>query len=325
MRIHVAALVVIASGCGSSGDTNAQGDTDATSESGDSSRANDSQSTGDTHVDEVSSDAGLDARNDAIDATSPDVGGKTACKRGMATNAAPSAAFAASAGAPGVAWWYDWSPSASGASPIEFVPMIWGEKSLASALPTGASAVLGFNEPNFKAQSNLTPTQAATDWPKVVAAAKGVGARVVSPAVNFCGSATDPSRCSDPTITDPYTWLKDFFAACPGCEVDAIAVHWYNCDLPSLKAYIEGGTTLEGFVHFGKPIWLTEFSCDGSHSVADQKAYMEAAVPWLEANAHVERYAWFSADPIPNAKLANADRSPTDLGNTYIGLAQSCP
>ncbi len=98
--------------------------------------------------------------------------------------------------------------------------------------------------------------------------------------MNFCGSQADPSRCSDPAITDPYTWLKDFFAACPGCEVDAVAVHWYNCDLPSLEAYIEGNASLEGFVQFGKPIWLTEFSCDGAHSVADNEASMKAAVPY---------------------------------------------
>jgi hypothetical protein len=149
----------------------------------------------------------------------------------------------------------------------------------------------------------------------------------VSPAVNFCGSAANPSQCTDPSITDPYTYLSDFFAACSGCEVDAVAVHWYNCDLPSLQAYLEGdvssGGTLPGFVQFGKPIWLTEFACDASHSVADQKAYMQAAVPYLESNPHVFRYSWFSAGPIPNAQLMNPDGSLTDLGATYVALPQN--
>jgi len=168
----------------------------------------------------------------------------------------------------------------------------------------------------------MTPAQAAANWPAVEAAAKAVGALIVSPAVNFCGG------CSDPTITDPYTWLKDFFADCTGCEVDAVAIHWYNCDLPSLRAYIEGnvdaGGGLQGFVQFGKPIWLTEFSCDGSHSVADQKAYMQAAVPYLEGNPHVFRYSWFSAGPIPNAELVNGSGALNDLGTTYVGLPESC-
>jgi hypothetical protein len=261
----------------------------------------------------------------------PDGGGGTPsgsrCKRGVATNAAPSAAFAPSASAPGISWWYNWGTQASGGDPsIEFVPMVWGGGAVNDALPTGASYVLGFNEPNFKSQANLTPQQAAAAWPTIEAHAKAAGIPLVSPAVNFCGSPSNASGCSDPTVTDPYTWLKDFFAACSGCEVDYIAVHWYNCDLPSLKAYIEGnGGGLAGFVQFGKPIWLTELSCDGSHSVADQKAYMQAAIPYLEGNANIFRYSWFSAGPIPSSVLANADGSLTELGTTYVGLPQSCP
>ncbi len=206
--------------------------------------------------------------------------------------------------------------------------MIWGTGSLGSALPAGSAYVLGFNEPNFKAQSNLTPAQAASHWPAVESAASAVGAKIVSPAVNFCGSSTNTSGCSDPTVTDPYTWLQDFFADCAGCQVDYIAVHWYNCDLPSLKAYIEGNTAtgggLQGFVQFGKPIWLTEFSCDGSHTVAQQTAYMQAAIPYLESNPNIFRYSWFSASNIASAVLANADGSLTALGQTYVSLPSTC-
>jgi hypothetical protein len=269
----------------------------------------------------------------AVDSGSPPVdAGAAHCKRGMATNTAPSAAFAPTAALPGVSWWYNWSAAGSGGSAgnaIEFVPMIWGSGSLKAALPAGSRYVLGFNEPNFTAQSDLTPQQAAADWPSIETSAKAAGIPLVSPAVNFCGSATDTSQCSDPAVTDPYTYLKDFFAACTGCEVDYVAVHWYNCDLPSLQAYLEGnvdaGGTLQGFAQFGKPLWLTEFSCDTTHSVADQTAYMKAAVPYLESNPNVFRYSWFSASAIPNAQLANTDGSPTALGTTYVGLAQSCP
>jgi hypothetical protein len=251
----------------------------------------------------------------------------------MASNTAPSSALAPGASSPGVTWWYDWASGLpSGATPvagIPFVPMIWGSADLTASVPAGSTYLLGFNEPNFKAQSDLTPAQAAADWPDVEAIAKAAGLPIVSPAVNFCGSASNPSGCSDPTVTDPYTWLKDFFAACAGCEVDAVAVHWYNCDLPSLQAYVDGnvdaGGTLQGFVQFGKPIWVTEISCDGTHPVADQKAYMQKAVPFLEGDPHVARYAWFSASPIPNALLQDSTGKPTDLGTTYAELAAACP
>jgi hypothetical protein len=254
-------------------------------------------------------------------------GSVSVCKRGIAANATPSSALAPTGSTPGVSWWYDWSDN--GAAPpagVEFVPMIWGSAALGGPIPAGAKYLLGFNEPNFKAQANLTPQQAAADWPKVEALAKAAGIPIVSPAMNFCGSASNSSGCSDPSVTDPYTWLKDFFAACTGCEVDYVAVHWYNCDLPSLQGYIEGnGAGLQGFVQFGKPMWLTEFSCDNSHSVADQKAYMQAAVPWLESNPHVFRYSWFSASNIANALLVNSNGTLTDLGTTYVSLPQSCP
>ena len=278
-------------------------------------------------------DAGPGATADAGAGAPADAGpGAATCKRGIASNAAPSVAFARTANAPGIAWWYNWAAQASGGDPsIELVPMIWGSGSLTATISPASKFVLGFNEPNFKAQADLTTAQAATDWPEVERIAGTTApsaARLVSPAVNFCGSASDPSQCTDPNVTDPYSYLTDFFAACTGCEVDYVAVHWYNCDLPSLKAYIDGSSGsggLAGFVQFGKPIWLTEFSCDSAHSVADQLAYMQAAIPYLEGNPHVYRYAWFSASAIPNAQLANADGSLTSLGAAYVSLPANCP
>src|SRR5436190_1067647 len=74
---------------------------------------------------------------------------------------APGAAFY-----PAVRWWYNWSLSRSGGNTgIEFVPMVWGSSTINGTIPTGSKYLLGFNEPNFKAQSNLTPQAAANAWP----------------------------------------------------------------------------------------------------------------------------------------------------------------
>jgi len=237
------------------------------------------------------------------------------CKRGIAANVAPGAAFF-----PAISWWYNWSLRPSGGNTgIEFVPMVWNATTVSGAIPAGSRYLLGFNEPNFHAQANLTPQQAAAAWPALQANAAAAGAATVSPAMNFCGPA---AACNG---TDPYQYLKDFFAACAGCRVDYVAVHWYNCDLPSLRDYLEPGGNLQGFEQFGKPIWLTEFSCDGNATVAEQEAFMRVAIPYLESKANVHRYSWFSADPIPAARLMNADGSPTALGQVYASLPQSCP
>jgi hypothetical protein len=254
---------------------------------------------------------GAAGRTSDAGAAGADTGGATPCKRGIAANTAPGAAFS-----PGVAWWYNWSMKGDGS--IELVPMMWGKGDVNTALPASARFLLTFNEPNFHAQSNLTAQAAADLWPMVEAKAKAAGVPIVSPGMNFCGPT---ESCNG---TSPYDYLKDFFAACDGCQVDYVAVHWYNCDLPSLKDYLEPGGSLEGFEQFGKPIWLTEFSCDGKASVAEQETYMRAAVAYLEAKSNVFRYAWFSADPIPNAKLIEDDGSPTALGAVYLGLDQPC-
>jgi hypothetical protein len=203
---------------------------------------------------------------------------------------------------------------------VEFVPMIWGAGSLNASIPAGSKFLLTFNEPNFHAQSNLTAQEAASHWPEIEAKAAAAGnIPIVGPGMNFCGPA---QNCNG---TNPYQYYKDFFAACQNCKVDYVAVHWYNCDLPSLRGYIDGnGAGLEGFVQFGKPIWLTEFSCNGSASVAENEAYMREAIPYLEANPNVFRYSWFSAGPIPNARLINSDGTPTALGNVYMGLDENC-
>jgi hypothetical protein len=238
-----------------------------------------------------------------------------ACKRGVAANIAPGAAFSSK-----LAWWYDWGAQPSGGSPVEFVPMFWDEGDVNQSVRPGARFLLGFNEPNFKVQANLTPAQAASHWPALEVRADAAGVPIVSPAVNFCGPAED---CNG---TDPFQYLKEFFAACAGCRVDYIAVHWYNCDLASLRDYLEPGGAIEGFEQFGRPIWLTEFACayGGDTSPAGQEAYLRAAVPYLENNPKVFRYAWFSADPIPNARLLDTDGSPTPLGQVYLSLPRSC-
>ena len=235
------------------------------------------------------------------------------CKRGIAANTAPGPAFS-----PGVAWWYNWAIAGSAAPGIEFVPMMWGKNDASKAVPSGARFLLTFNEPNFHAQSNITAQAAADLWPMVEAQARAAGVPIVSPGMNFCGPA---ENCNG---TSPYGYLKDFFAACTDCQVDYVAVHWYNCDLPSLKDYLEPGGSLEGFEQFERPIWLTEFSCNPDASLAEQEAYMREAVPYLEANSHVLRYSWFSADPIPKAKLVADDGTPTALGSVYAGLDQTC-
>jgi hypothetical protein len=243
-------------------------------------------------------------------------GGPAGCKRGLAY----SGRSVTSPEVARLAFWYNWTAGAQTvAEGLEFVPMVWGDgfddQEVLGGLRPDAGFLLGFNEPNFFEQANLSAAQAAALWPRLEAIADQRGLALVSPAVNFCGddqAGTGP--CHD---TNPVDYLADFFAQCSGCRVDYVAVHWYNCDRESLEWY------LGQFAVFGRPIWLTEFACayGGDTSPGGQEAYMRAAVPFLESAPNVHRYAWFSADPLPNARLVGADGSLTALGEVYVNLA----
>ena len=229
---------------------------------------------------------------------------------------------------PGMSWWYNWSPTpestAASTAPsvgVSFVPMVWGGNptadQLAASIPSGAQYLLGFNEPNFKYQANMTPSQAAAKWPVLEEVARRKSLKLVAPAVNYCGDCVSEGGV---TFTDPVVYLDAFFKACTNCKVDYIAVHWYACDLSALQWYI--GL----FKKYNRPIWLTEFACgDRPHdqiTLDVQKKYMTDAVNYLENEPAVFRYAWFSGrnNEIPNINLLGSSGQLTELGKLYVNL-----
>jgi hypothetical protein len=244
------------------------------------------------------------------------------CKRGEAYQSNSLADLQALS--KGASWWYNWTTSpeksAAGyaAAGIEFVPMIWGgtpdPATIEKQIPAGAKYLLGFNEPNFGAQSHIPAVQAAILWPRLEQIARDKNLKLGSPAPNYCAG-----DCND---TDPIHYLDTFFAACAGCQVDFIAAHWYACTRDALKSY------LAKLKKYGKPIWLTEFSCmdAGDHSAGGEQAYMKTAVQILEEDPMIFRYAWFTgrwSDPSGVSLLGAGSGTLTDLGNLYMTLPAS--
>ena len=235
--------------------------------------------------------------------------------------------------APGLSWWYNWSPGPdAGVTSVyqglglDFVPMQWNKDlngatvtadALAARIPAGAKYLLGFNEPNFRSQANLTPTQAAALWPVLQEVARRKNLKLVSPALNYCGDCVSENGI---TYYSPTQYLDAFFAACPTCQVDYIAVHTYVCDVRWLRDKIGE------LKKYNKPIWLTEFSCgDLPHdqiTLDGQKKYMTDAVAYLESEPAVFRYSWFAGrnNEIPYINLLGADGQLTALGQLYVGL-----
>ncbi len=240
-------------------------------------------------------------------------------KRGICGDASPADLATLS---PFVTWYYDWGvepPAVSQGqlSGIEWVPMAWNAPSnlvdFESRIPAGSLYLLGFNEPNFISQANMTPAQAAAAWPGLEAVAASKGLKLVSPAVNWCGD------CVEGVTNDPVDWLDKFFAACPGCKVDYIAVHSYAPGSESLRNY------LTKFKKYNKPLWVTEFA-PWDPPKPDYEGvvkYMLEAIPILENDPDVFRYSWFATRVSinPDISLLGADGEMTKLGQLYASMA----
>ncbi|MEI9952261.1 MAG: glycosyl hydrolase [Pseudomonadota bacterium] len=308
---------------GGTGDTGAAG-TSTTGDGGSSETGTNAGAASETASNAgAAGTAGQSANNAGTGATLAGSGGgagvkATSCKRGVAygQHSIPDL----KALSPGVSWWYNWDfrpdkDLRAGAyleAGVEYVPMIWGAASDRGAAKTAigddATALLGFNEPNFGAQANLSAKAAAALWPELTAIADAKGLRLVSPAVNFCGGS-----CQD---KDPFHYLDEFFAACSGCRVDAVAIHIYvGCKAEWLIQHVETYKS-----RFSQPLWLTEFACDSAKNSAEQQAFLEDAVAYLEAEPRIERYAWFSgrASNVANVDLLGESGQLTTLGQAYV-------
>jgi len=251
-------------------------------------------------------------------------------KVGIAWNDGNNANIYALAGGNGwsaAGWTYDWNSipvnSQIANAGLEYIPMMWGTRSGdISNFNTaknngfyGASAILGFNEPDNGGQSNLSPAAAAAAWKLYI---QPLNIRKGAPAVTSAPSGIP--------------WLQQFFAACSGCTVDFIPIHWYGSDPAAFTSYVTQ-------VHntFGKNIWVTEWACvnyDGKTTCQDQNyvyGFVGATTLFLYDNAWVERYAYFGAlrnmNGIPDTnRLITADGTTnTPLGVQYAGRGGCCP
>ena len=244
---------------------------------------------------------------------------RSSVKKGASIFGTPSGITGALADS-GVSWTYNWAAAPNGVKApkgVEYVPMIWGASSadaatLATAKRNG-STLLGFNEPDFADQSNMTVAQALDLWPKLQATKLRLG----SPAVAW--GADQEGK-----------WLDQFMdgAAKRGYRVDFITLHWYGGDFNptnatnQLRSYIQAT-----YAKYHKPIWVTEYALmnfSGSPRLPSAKVqadFVTKSTAMLERLSYVERYAWFafptSTDGSDGTGLYRPGGVPTVPGKAY--------
>ncbi|WP_431257471.1 glycosyl hydrolase [Roseateles chitinivorans] len=234
-------------------------------------------------------------------------------------------------------WWYNWAlqpdanvrsnPSIAGT--MEHVPMVWTTRELKVAETVAAlkarptvKNLLVINEPNLTDQANLTPAEAAAQWPMLENIARQTGVKLIGPALNWGTMAG---------YKDPIDWMDAFLAAFRGAngrdpQIDALAFHWYDYGLAD---------QLDRLKKYGKPFWVTEMANwhngDGDAQIdtpAKQMAQMADMVRVCESRSDVLRYSWFIGRMSPKAdphftSLLGAPGVLTDVGKQYKSLPKA--
>ncbi|EIW68346.1 hypothetical protein TREMEDRAFT_63516 [Tremella mesenterica DSM 1558] len=130
-----------------------------------------------------------------------------------------------------LSWYYTWSATAtSNDDGLEFIPMVWGEKSLAGLTdaekkwPAGTKYVLSFNEPEIQPKSGGSDMSAqdGAKWHQQWVSSLSGKYQICSPAVTRGGK----------------TWMQDWLKACDGkCQYDLVCFHYYGTDATDLISY----------------------------------------------------------------------------------------
>lgn len=207
------------------------------------------------------------------------------------------------------------SPAASG--PASFVPMKWGADA-AGWIDTGdlagAATVLGFNEPDQRAQANLTVAQAIALWPDLMA----TGARLGSPA-----TATNQTLGAT-------SWLGKFMsqANAAGLRVDFVAVHYYSAN-PDVAVFQKWLTKV--YNAYQRPVWVTEWglvdwSDPDRFSFTETAQFFRDATVMMDGLAFVEKQSWFGLydglDGLSlNTNLFDDAGQLTPVGQAFAGFS----
>ena len=204
-------------------------------------------------------------------------------------------------------WYYTWGLNGSSGVSVPFTPMSWGKGSLPQ-YGTTYPVLLGFNEPDGSAQSNLSVQDALSFWSRLVSCSSRVGS---------------PATAGNPTVQG--SWLDEFMASGP--KVDFVCVHWYAP--PNSDSFLKQIDSI--YIKYKKPIWVTEFAVadwsgkyPGGFPSDSVSKFMVEACAGLEARPYVERYTWktrSTSDPkMGTSALFNDDGTLTALGQVYASI-----
>ncbi|MCU0388520.1 MAG: glycosyl hydrolase, partial [Chitinophagaceae bacterium] len=221
-----------------------------------------------------------------------------------------------------VDWFYDWGALDVTLPTREYAMQAWGRQAASNpanianyiAKPD-VTHLLSFNEPDNSTQANI-PVADAIPLHKLLSA---TGLRLGSPA---------------PTESEAFVWLRDFMAGtrAQNIKVDHIVIHWYDWGnwnstgntAPTPQSVFNRFTAYVNRVYsiYGKPIWIKEFNANRNTTSATHEGFIALALPWLEQQPFIERYAYFFPPAHPPV---DGNGVITPIGQAYKNFSGSTP
>lgn len=263
-----------------------------------------------------------------------------------------------------LAWYYNWQAEAYNDKRddgVDHVPMIWGRdeddpngtvdenlfahiKSQCDLVSEDANYILGYNEPDLKAQANMSVVQAQEGWKSI----EKLGKRTISPAISNPNGTY--SGWLTPFLKGGQVWQNGVEITVEGVSCDCVAIHTY---ISQRSVGMVVNAVKSVYELYGKPVWITEMGIFGSKAYGDKfdysyekegenektGAFIKEVCAQLDELDYVERYAWFpynihSANDIDNNDASGSTAlfdyesgKLTDNGFLYasIGIPEDYP
>ena len=206
-----------------------------------------------------------------------------------------------------------------GPSPrVEFVPQMYGRQSVGSEWDTNAARAvkngdkhfLSFGEPGTPNPKNyVDAADGASLWMSQMQPYTKQGVTIGAPG----------SLGGD----DDLNWNTAFLCACQklGCDIGFQAGHWFDHAAPLEQQLARAKGTIESYIAMakGRPVWFENIWARGT--AAEQTAFMDQLVPWLEDNPAIQRYGFVPMDGDASyGDPYTSGGSPTPLGEHFASL-----
>jgi O-glycosyl hydrolase len=166
-------------------------------------------------------------------------------------------------------------------SGVTYIPQFAGKDDFSQSVPSDATYVLCFNEPNA---GDLHGAQGMS-VSDAVGLFKQLRAKTQAKIILGNFAVTDTME----------TWYNEFKSTCSGCQWEAVGIHPYDSQpmthVERIRKYADG-----------KEIWLTEWNAGSG----DHAALIRQTVPTLEKDTQIGGYLWFSENAPISGDIAAA-------------------